>query len=356
MELSLAKGWTQVEPKDTPFSILMSNQNVGQRFVASNTSFSQQRDLGFSGGLNCPIAVDHAKKRAFISVVGIVSFDLVTGETQTFDIGNGLSAVWMLAKIPDEPLLLMHTSSGEPFENYLIHLNLDTGTVSKQPLPKDAFFPLDVDFTTSRVLYNSRGGAAVFDFGGEVQTIASIDLSQQVLRGFFDGVGQRVVFGGSGISGNEGLTGWNLETGKCVRLSETGSCPQIDREGDIWFSFGEGALAKLKGNEAGFEAIVALTQLDTSGRSSGSYAQPITFSPDGRYGVACLTGKKPLIGEKLKEAIEFAKGLGRENSELDKYSYHHYLCVLDLKTQEVWCHEGYTHNLAWVAGDYFSDV
>jgi hypothetical protein len=82
------------------------------------------------------------------------------------------------------------------------------------------------------------------------------------------------------------------------------------------------------------------------------HAQPVVFSPDGHYGLARLTGKTPLSVEELAEAEAFCRHHGQPLDHHNRHHFHHSSCILDLDRQEVWCHDGYAHNLAWVAGDW----
>ncbi len=345
MELSLAKGWTQVEPKDTPFELLMSGQSPGQRVLASNTSFTRQRDLGFSGGTNCPLAVDHVAGRVYVSVDGIISYGVHEAEQHELDIEDDLSAVWMLEYVPAGPELLMHLAGGGPRQSFIAWLNLENRQMRKGLLPAEAFFPLGLNIKHSKALYSTRQGAAVYDLNGSIQAIATVDLPFQATGGTFDADAFRIILGGNG------LFGWKTETGELSHLCERGSYPVIDDAGGVWFSLNDGALAKLRGGEASFEVIVELTEVDTSSMKAGSYAQPLVLSPDGRYGLARLTGQTELAGKELQEAEAFCKSVDQPFSDFHRHQYHHYSCVLDLEVQEVWCHEGYAHNIAWVAVD-----
>jgi hypothetical protein len=222
-------------------------------------------------------------------------------------------------------------------------LDLETGRFQKEPLPAKAFAPLDVNKSKKTALFATRqGGAAIYDMNGSTTTIAAVDLPFHAMGGVIDLQGPRVVLGGNG------LVGWNTETGRLSRLCERGSCPAIDASGGLWFSLTDGALARLQDGAIGFDVIVELSGLDTSHDESGSFAQPVTFSPDGRYGLAVLTGKTELTGKDLEEAEAFCKRVGQPFAKFHRHRYHHYFCILDLNRQEVWCHEGYAHNVAWI--------
>lgn len=343
MELSLASGWTQVEPKETQFELLISGQSPEQQLIAWDTGFGHQREIGYSGGINCPLAVDETGNRVFVSVDGIVSY-AIRGNPKKNEckIIDSLSPRWMLEYVPTEPGLLMHLHGTDPMQSFIARFNVENGSSRKELLPEEAFAPLDVSRTHDRVLYSTRrGGAAVYDVRGTVKEIASVDLSVQVTGGAFDTCEQRVVLGG------DGLLGWDTETGSISRLCEHGSCPAIDIAGGVWFSHNDGALAKLNSEAESFDVIVELSGLDTYDRNDGSYAHPVVFSPDARYGLVSLTGRTKLIGKELEEAEAFCKMVGQPFSDSHRHRYHHYFCVLDLELQEVWCREGYAHNVAW---------
>lgn len=345
MELSLASGWAQVEPKETQFELLISGQSPGQQLIAWDTGFSVRREIGYSGGINCPLAVDETGNRVFVSVDGIASYNIRDNVQNESKISDSLSAVWMLEYVPAGPELLMHLHGDDPMQNFIARLNVENGSFGKELLPEGAFVPLDVNRAHDKVLYSKRGGAAVYDVRRAVKEIVSVDLSVQVRGGAFDTDEQRVVFGG------DGLLGWNMETGSISRLCEHGSYPAIDATGGVWFSHKDGALAILTSEAGSFDVIVELSGLDAFGGNDGSYAQPVVFSPDGRYGLARLTGRTKLTGKELDEAEAFCKQVGQLFSERHQHRYHHYFCVLDLELHEVWCSEGYAHNVAWIAAE-----
>lgn len=350
MELSLANGWTQVEPKETQFELLIDDQTDGQQLIACDTGFNRRRVLGVLGGVNCPLAVDETGRRVFVSVGGVVAYDFGGDQKNECKINDELSPVWMLSFVSAGPALLMHLFGDEPARWFIARLNLENGSMRKELLPEGSFMPLGVNRAQDRVLYGTRRGAAVYDVGGTLRTVASVDLAVQVRGGVFDVDEQRVVLGG------RGLLGWNTKTGKVSRLCEHGHYPAIDDDGGVWFSRNDGTLAKL-GAEAGtFEAVVELTGIDVSDGSGGSYAQPMIFSPDGRYGLATLTGNTKLEGDELAEAEAFCNRVGQPFSDLHRHRYHHYFCVLDLELQEVWCSEGYAHNAAWITSQLTADT
>lgn len=343
MELSLADGWTQVEPRETSFELLISGQPPEQHLISSDTAFRHRREIGFSGGINCPVAVDETGGRVFVSVDGIVSYGLRGNVEEECKIIEDVSPVWMLSYNPTGPNLLMHLHGEEPMQSFIARLNLDTGNIERQPLPEEAFFPLALNVACDKVLYSSRHrGAAVYDLENEVSTLASAKVPSWVQGGTFDTDERRIILGG------DGLWGWDTDSGSISRLCERGMYPAVDGGGGVWFSLKDGALAKLNSKDGSFEAIVELSGLDTSGGKEGSFAQPFVFSPDALYGLARLTGRKKLVGKELEEADAFCKSVGQPFSEHHQYSYEHYLCLLDLEAQEVWCSEGYAHNINWL--------
>lgn len=344
MQLALAEGWTQVSPRDTPYTLLLSDQNPGQRLIAVNTAFSQPKDLGFSGGTNCPIAVDRTGERIFYSADKLTERDLRSGVERHFAIDDAFGIFWMLTYQPDPPGLVMLLHSTDPMDQRLGVLDLSTGTLDQPPLPAEAFCPLAIDHDRGLVLFPTRrGGAAVCSLAGSPTPVASIATPRSVLGGCFDGDTGRVILGGSG------LHGWNTRTGTLSQLCPQGRYPVLDREGDIWFALEDGILCRLRRDGSGHDAIASLTGLDPTG---WGYAQPVVFSPDGRYGLVRLTGKTPLSAEELAKAEAFCKRHGQPFREFYRYSYRPVLCILDLDRQEAWCHDGYAHNLAWIAGDW----
>lgn len=347
MELSLAEGWTQVSPRETRYELLLSGQSPGQRLLVTDTAFVGQKDLGFSGGINCPLAVDEAGGRIFVSADGILSLNVRENEQREDKINEDISAVWMLEYVPSGPELLMHLFGDDPKERFIARLNLRSQRVSKEQLPSNAFSPLDVSQAKDKVLYSTGKGAAVYDVGGRLQTCAAVDLPFQPAGGVFDVDDHSVLLGGNGIFG------WKTKTGEVSHLCDSGSHPAIDGDGDVWFSLRDGALAKLHGNEARSSIIVELAGMDTTSAKGGSYAMSANFSPDGRFCLATLTGKTDLPPKELEDAEAFCVKVGQPFSDTFRYNYHHYFCVLDLGKREVWCHEGFAHNVAWIERDYF---
>lgn len=344
MELSLADGWTQVEPKKTSFELLISGQSPEQNLISTDTAFLHHREIGFSGAGNCPVAIDTAGERVFVSVDGIVSYGLQGSVRQK--ICEDASPVWMLAYDPTGPDLLMHLHGDEPMQSLVARLHIDSGNIEKQLLPENAFFPLALNAACDKVLYSCRqGGAAVYDLANEVSTLASVQVSSWAQGGTFDTDERRVILGG------DGLWGWDTVSGSTSRLCEHGIYPAIDGSGDVWFTLRDGALAKLNSKNGCFEVIVELSGLDTNASKGGSYAQPVVFSPDARYGLARLTGREKLTGKDLEDAQEFCKSVGQPFAEFHQYRYEPHFCVLDLELQQAWCSEGYAHNIAWLRSE-----
>jgi len=343
MELSLAEGWTQVEPRDTGFQILLSGQSPGQNLISSDTAFRDQREIGFSGGVNCPIAVDEAGNRVFVSVDGISSYELKGSASEAIEITGDASPVWMLAYDSAGPDLLMHLRGEKPKQSFFARLNLGNGSMRRQLLPEEAFVPLAVDDKYKKFFYRTRHGAAVYQIENEVGTLASIELPFSVVGGAFLSDEHRVIFGG------RGLWEWDTKGSSISRICEHGAHPAVHNSDAVWFTLRDGALAKLSSKEGSFEVVVALAGLDTIASRGGSYAQPLVFSPDRCFGLARLTGREKLIGKDLDEAEAFCKTVGQPMTEFYQYRYKHYICILDFETQQTWCNEGYAQNVAWVS-------
>lgn len=176
MELLLADGWTQVEPKDTQYELLISAQSPEQQLIAWDTGFHRRREIGFSGGSNCPIAVDETGDRVFVSVDGIVSYDIRGKVPKEGKISEDVSPIWMLAFNPAGHELLMHLHGDAPMESFVGRMNLKTGDFQKWLLPQEAFFPIAMNGASDKALYSTRGsGAALYSLQDEVSTVASVD-------------------------------------------------------------------------------------------------------------------------------------------------------------------------------------
>lgn len=152
IELSLADGWTQVEPRETDFELLISGQSYRQHLVACDTAFQNKREIGFSGGRNCPLAVDEIGRRVFVSVNGIFSYSLHGGDGKERRVSGEASPHWMLAYNPAGPDLLMHLRGEEPRQTFVARLNLDDGDIRRQLLPEEAFFPLALNSGYDKIL------------------------------------------------------------------------------------------------------------------------------------------------------------------------------------------------------------
>lgn len=182
----------------------------------------------------------------------------------------------------------------------------------------------------------------IYDLSNNASTVASIKLPCCIIGGAFSIDERRVIIGGNG------LFEWDIVNSSISRLCEHGMYPSVDGSGAVWFTLQDGALAKLGSKAGSLEVIVELSGLDTSAGKGGSYAQPVVFSPDTRYGLGRLTGREKLTGKRLEEAEARYKSAGRPFSELHQYRYERYFCVLDLELQQVWCSEGYADNIAWL--------
>jgi hypothetical protein len=260
IHLALAEGWTQVSPRDTPYTLLLSGQHPGQRLIAVKTLFSRQTDPGFSGGTNCPIAVDRAGERIFHSADKMSSLDLRTGSIRHFPIDDALGIFWMLTYQPDPPGLLMLLTSSDPPDHRLGILDLSTGTLNQRPLPEEAFCPLAVDHDLGLALFSTRrGGAALCSLSGSPTPICAIATPGPVLGGCFDGDSDRVILDGSG------LYGWNTRTGTLSRLCPQGRYPALDHHDDLWFCTEDGNLCRMRRDGSGFDVIVELCWPDHRG-------------------------------------------------------------------------------------------
>lgn len=222
--------------------------------------------------------------------------------------------------------------------------DLSTGKLDRRPLPQQAFFPLAVDHDRNLALFSTRrAGAALCSPSGAPAPVAAIATPTSVLGGCFDGDSGRVILDGSG------LIAWNPRTGTLSQLCPQGWYPQYDRHGDLWFCTEDGNLCRMRRDGSGFEVIAELSGVDPRG---WGYAQPFVFSPDGRYGMARLTGKSPRTGQDLADAMAFCRHHNQPLDDHHRHHFHHAVCILDLDRHQVWCHDGYAHNLAWIAGDW----
>jgi hypothetical protein len=292
-------------------TLLLSGQFPGQRLVATDTSFARQKDLAFSGGSNCPLAVDHANARVYFSADVLTSIDLRSGALQQHDAGTDLSASWMLEYRPRQSDLLMLLHGPELKAHCLGAFDLGTDRLRTLPLPDDVFFPLAIDHTRGVALFSARqAGAALCDLSGSTVALSSIRLPHFAMGGCFIDDGSKVILGG------DGLYGWDLGSGSVSPLCKTGRYPVPDRNGDIWFCTEDGNLCRLRRDGSGFDTIVELAGVDPRG---WGYSQPVVFSPDGRYGLARLTGKTALTGPELAEAEEFCRRHGQDFSDRHRH-------------------------------------
>ena len=182
--------WPRAGPKSVPethCTLRCSGQSPEQRLIAVDTSFTHQKDLAVSGAVNCPLAVDHADARVYVSADCLTSICLRSGDLRRHKTNTDSSVLWMLEYRPDGPDLLMLLHGPDPKSQCLGVLDLQTGDLQERPLPPEAFVPLAVDHERGVALFSTRrAGAALCDLSGSAQPLASIFLPPFVAGGCFD--------------------------------------------------------------------------------------------------------------------------------------------------------------------------
>ena len=356
----MGEGWSEIVPTETDYTLVTDGQYDGQNLTLHSTDFRRRVELGYIGGLNCPIAIDDSAKVAYRASPGepndeatpsaqpshrILAFDLVSGEGRTITtLPQGMMCTWLLSFLPDKAQLIAQYSRFNEMTEYLARIDVETGQITAKELPESAFFPTSVDINNERILYSGRGGGAVLvDFEAElVAEVGESEFTHLEGGGFLAGSSEIVI-------GGHGIHLWDPACDRLRTILPSGNFPVPDCRGNVWFNPSDGSLAFYELASGQVHEVVSLAGLDTH---DTHYSQPVVFSPDDRMGIAQLTGKQALSPEALAEREQQCLAIGQEMRDWDRYEYTHCYCVVDTEQKTVWKEVGFAHNVSWVSGQF----
>ena len=155
LKLQMGEGYREVPPRVCGQRLAWEDNG---RLQMAETDFIAPQTLGEIGGVDCPLAVDAQRGRAWAYCcqfrLGVRDFS----EIREFDLAKGTSrrlvrlglhqwALWLLAHwgATDQLLVLVATDSREGavhIRHHLALIELRTGNLRLIALPRDAFVPL----------------------------------------------------------------------------------------------------------------------------------------------------------------------------------------------------------------------
>lgn len=183
LPLTLAPGWKNAPPRATGRRLIW--QCAG-RWQCSDTDFAAPVDLGAVPPVECPVAVDPGRNRAYryhcahwgsrrdASELRRVGLDGSQDE-RLFALGLNKWALWLCAYWPegDELLALIATEMPSKADGTIvIQHQLGRFDLARERsllinLPRDCFYPVAIEPQAQRVLFHGAEGWQVVDFSGK---------------------------------------------------------------------------------------------------------------------------------------------------------------------------------------------
>ncbi|MGE9292975.1 MAG: hypothetical protein ACQKBW_05130 [Puniceicoccales bacterium] len=343
LPLLLGSGWEAVTPHDVGPKLLWQ---AGSSLMVSGTDFSEPRDLGEVGLVDCPIAYDPSRGLAYgyASPRGRQREDFSEFRawhpdqgtvSRLFRLGLNQWALWMLRHLPRHDALLSLVATAMPGEGVNIQHQLGIYDLGKMrsllvSLPRDAFLPLDVHPTRREVLFYGVEGYQVIEFTGKrLRRLGGPGLPEG-RGGCYHPDGDKALLGGSGI------VQWDLANDRLDPLHPRGHYPLWAPGGEgFWFSESSGDLFYYSLAEGRAERVLALA---ANAHPDIRHARAPVPTRDGRYLALCLT-------RRVKRSAGSAP-------DAPLYRHDHCLCVVDTLKRQVWQYPGPCRNVVWAEAAY----
>jgi len=348
----LAGNWHEVEPRSDAPDFLVEQKG---RLYGLNSEFLELNDFGPVGPVDCPIAYDSERQRAFRYVCAadyrgrdfsqLRSYDLQSGDVAVLlDMPLNRWALWLLEWIggttADDTTgrLFGLMATDRPvddrivIEHQLFLLQAGVSVIKQRPLCRDAYRPLDFSRKRRELLFSGAEGIYLVGFKGERKATLKAEACPSGHGGSFKPDGQALA-----AIGGDGIYIWDLESNTCKQLTARGRFPVWSTDGlGIWYRESSSDLFYYDLNSHKSTQVLGVKNV----RSPELwYARPPWQSQCGRYLSATFTAKR------LKGVSRKANASG----DVERvYSHHHALCILDLKTQSFWSKEGFTNHFRWM--------
>jgi len=349
LNIQLAEGWEEIPPPGRGPSLMIESE--GELSLYRN-DFTLEHKFGPVGPVDCPLAYDAQASLVFryISAPRIGRRDF--SQIRAYDVKMGTSeliaelplnqwVLWLLEWIRGGPseggrlfgLVATDDTSSDMvvLKHQLFLMKPFDGIATKRPLCRDAYAPIAFSLQRRRILFVGAEGIYTVGLNGERH--AELALTDRAIgRGaaFSPNSSDEVLIGGSG------LRLWNYKTGECRKLTQQGQYPCWSKDGrGIWFSESS---ADLLYYDIESRETTRVLQVARNHDKEYSLARPIRISPDGRYLGVQLSGKR-------------MKGISRNSimgARERVYEQSQAFFVLDLKTSELWRHEGFVTQFLWI--------
>lgn len=358
LDLELAAGWTEVEPRGDGPSLLVE-ENGCLAYLRSD--FSQVHEYGAVGPVDCPIAYDPAQHTAYRYVCSarlgradysqIRAFDLRDGSMRPAqDLPLSHWVLWLLEWLPGAKAGTGHlfgllasddsTDDGVVIRHQLFAHVVGESCLRMRPLCRDAYYPLAFSRKRKELLFSGAEGLYVVGLKGE-RIASCCDTERASGRGgMFDPSGR-----GRAVLGGDGLYMWDFESRDLQRLARQGQYPVWAQDGGgIWYSQSSSDLLYYNLKRGETEPLLAVRRTHNA---ELSFARAVRQSPCGRYLALPLTGKR------LKGV---ARGKVDPSVRERIYEIEHCFCVLDLERREIWRKSGYISNFGWIDAEELVSV
>jgi len=325
LPLSLAPGWKNAPPRATGQRLIYQRDG---RWLCSDTDFADPADLGPTSPIDCPVAVDAARSRAYryhcaqwgsrrdVSELRTVGLD-GANDDRLFGLGLNMWALWLCDYMPEPDALLALVATEMPtradgtvvIQHQLGHFNLASRQMRLVNLPRDCFYPLALHRAAGRVLFHGAEGYQVIDLSGKRQwRLGARGLPEGRGGAFHPENPDLLALGGGGLM-------LVRRSGEFTQLRDRGVNPVWSPDGhQLYFAESSSDLWVTENEQTERLLAVAGNRYAEVNRS-----RPVEVSPDGQYLAIALTRRirrQAVPGELARE----------ESSAWTEWSS---ICVLD---------------------------
>ncbi len=351
LELELADGWTEVEPRSEAPSMLVEDSG---RLLHLNGELSLQQDFGDLGPVECPIAYDPIGRKAYryVCAKGLARRDF--SELRVYDIDKGVSETllslplnrwvlwqleWIASQQGDAGQLFGLMATDRPSEgrvvidHQLFALKPGETRYALRPLCRDTYRPLAFSRARKQMIFSGAEGIYLVGLTGRrLMTVSVPEVNGDSACFAPDGSARALL-------SSEGIHSWDLEYNRCERLVKSGHYPVWAADGSgFWF---RRSSADLLWYDFKTQIITTVVAVLNQRNAELWNTRAAVLSPCGRYLALGLMGKR-------------LKGVSRKRNakgEVERvYALEHRITVLDLEQRELWHAAGQAKQLTWASG------